>query len=305
VLEERVIARFLDGIVREFCEGFGIDKRRLFCYPSIDRIHPMNPINRRIDLLFGTGIAWIMISLVESEFLRYLLTQHCQPGARLPSLGEISTETGISIGKLREQLEVARALGLVEVGPRRGIRFRGYEFLPAVRLSLMVALSLDRHMFRAFSTLRIHLENAFWDEAVPLLEDGDKAYLRELVSRAFAKLNHDRIQIPHPEHRELHLTIFRRLDNPFVRGLLEAYWDAYEAVELNTYADYTYLQEVWGYHERIVAAICAGDIAGSKALLGEHHHLLDKMGNSHEALAGAPGAVPAPVVADQPAAISI
>jgi hypothetical protein len=39
-------------------------------------------------------------------------------------------------------------------------------------------------------------------------------------------------------------------------GLLEAYWDAYEAVELNTYADYAYLQEVWRYHERIVEAIC-------------------------------------------------
>jgi DNA-binding FadR family transcriptional regulator len=226
-----------------------------------------------------------MVSMIESDFLRYLLTQNCEPGARLPSLEEISAQTGISIGKLREQLEVARALGLVEVGPRRGIRCRSYEFLPAVRLSLMVALSLDRHAFRAFSALRMHLENAFWDEAVALLEDDDKAYLQELVSRARAKLNHDRIQIPHPEHRELHLAVFRRLDNPFVRGLLEAYWDAYEAVELNTYADYRYLQEVWIYHERIVAAICAGDIAGSKVLLAEHHHLLDKMGNSHEALA--------------------
>ncbi|HEX9117159.1 MAG TPA: FCD domain-containing protein, partial [Anaerolineae bacterium] len=92
----------------------------------------------------------------------------------------------------------------------------------------------------------------------------------------------ERVQIPHPEHRELHLTIFRRLANPFVRGLLEVYWDGYEAVELNTYADYSYLTEVWDYHQRFVEAICAGDIAAGKQLLIEHMQLIDKLGVSHE-----------------------
>jgi DNA-binding FadR family transcriptional regulator len=228
----------------------------------------------------------VNISAIDSEFLRYLLTHGCEPGTRLPALDEISLQTGISIGKLREQLEVARALGLVEVGPRRGIRCRPYEFLPAVRLSLMLALSLDRGSFKAYSTLRIHLEDAFWDEAVALLTDADKASLQDLVARAWAKLNHGRVQIPHAEHRQLHLTIYSRLPNLFVRGLLEAYWDAYEAVELHTYADYDYLQTVWLYHERIVDAICAGDYETGKTLLAEHHALLDKMGNSHEAPAG-------------------
>ncbi len=230
----------------------------------------------------------MILSAIDSDFLRYLLTKAAEPqgfevGARLPALDEISAQTGISVGKLREQLEVARALGLVEVSPRRGIRCRAYEFLPAVRLSLMVALSLDRRMFRAYSTLRIHLEVAFWDEAVALLTDADRGTLQELVARAWAKLNLERIQIPHAEHRQFHLMIYSRLTNFFVQGLLEAYWDAYEAVELNTYADLSYLQTVWTYHERIVAAICAGEFAAGKALLAEHHHLLDKMGNSHEA----------------------
>src|SRR5512137_636832 len=97
-------------------------------------------------------------SQVDSEFLRYLLTHDCQPGTRLPSLEEISAEVGISVGKLREQFEVARTLGLVEASPRKGIRCLAYDFLPAVRLSLMVALSLDPRAFAAYSTLRIHLE---------------------------------------------------------------------------------------------------------------------------------------------------
>jgi len=103
-----------------------------------------------------------------------------------------------------------------------------------------------------------------------------------LVARAQAKLTYDRIQIPYPEHRQFHLTIFSRLGNPFVLGLLEAYWDAYEAVELNTYADYAYLQEVWSYHERIVKALEAGDTATGKELLIQHMRLIDKMGVAHE-----------------------
>lgn len=224
----------------------------------------------------------MVLSRLDSEFLRYLLTSGCQPGGRLPSLREISLEIGISVGKLREQFEVARILGLVEASPRRGVRRLKYDFLPAVRLSLMVALALDRNAFRAFGALRGHLEAAFWDEAVGLLTDEDKALLHQLVIQAWTKLNHDRIQIPHREHRNFHLAIFRRLENPFVLGLLEAYWDAYEAVEFSTYADYGYLQEVWSYHERIVETIDAGDYASGKDLLIQHMQLIDKMGVAHE-----------------------
>lgn len=224
----------------------------------------------------------MIITRIDSAFLRYLLTHGCEPGARLPSLEEISNEIGISIGKLREQFEVARVLGLVEASPRRGIRCLPYEFSNAVRLGLMIGLALDPNAFRAYSALRIHLETAFWDEAVALLADEDKAELLALVERARAKLNTERIQIPYPEHRAFHLAIYRRLDNPFVRSLLEAYWDAYEAVELNTYADYGYLQEVWSYHERIARALEAGDSDLGKDLLIQHMRLIDKMGVSHE-----------------------
>lgn len=224
----------------------------------------------------------MILNTIDSDFLRYLLSNGCEPGTRLPSLDEISGEIGISVGKLREQFEVARMLGLVEASPRRGIRCLKYDFLPAVRLSLMVALVLDPQAFPAFSTLRIHLETAFWDEAVVLLTDADKAHLQELVTQAQIKLSHERVQIPYPEHRAFHLGIFRKLENPFVLGLLEAYWDAYEAVELNTYADYTYLQEVWHYHRRIAEALSANDYAAGKDFLAQHMRLIDKMGVAHE-----------------------
>lgn len=211
-----------------------------------------------------------------SDFLHHLATQPAGPDGdvHLPSLHELSQQLGLSVAALREQLEVARALGLVEVRPRTGIRRLEYSFLPAVRQSLAYALALEEQRFLAFADLRNHLEAAYWDEAVRRLLPEDHQRLQALVGRAWEKLLGQPVHIPHEEHRQLHLLIFSRLDNPFLLGLLEAYWEAYEAFNLNLFADYAYLQQVWGYHQRMVEAICQGDYAAGYRALTEHKDLL-------------------------------
>lgn len=212
-----------------------------------------------------------------ADFLQYLAAHQSSAadnGDRLPSLTELSKTLGISVAALREQLEVARAIGLVEVRPRTGIRRLSYSFLPAVRQSLSYAIQTDWSYFMAFADLRNHLEAAYWQEAVSRLSPEDRDELRQLVQRAWEKLRGTPIQIPHPEHRQLHLNIYRRLENPFVQGLLEAYWEAYEAVGFNLYADYSYLKQVWTYHQQMVDAICAGDFAGGLQALEKHRDLL-------------------------------
>jgi DNA-binding FadR family transcriptional regulator len=209
-----------------------------------------------------------------SEFLRYLAS-HEEVENGLPSLKQLSLVLGVSLASLREQLEVARALGLVEVKPRLGTRRRTYSFTPAIRQSLGYALALNNEHFRKYSDLRNHVESAFWHEAVCKLTDRDRQELQHLVARAWEKLRGTPIQVPHEEHRELHLKIYARLENPFVTGILEAYWDAYEAVGLNVFAGgYEYLQEVWQYHQQMVDAICNGNFeAGYEALI-KHTDLL-------------------------------
>lgn len=209
-----------------------------------------------------------------SEFLRYLAT-HEEVEHGLPSLKNLSVELGVSLASLREQLEVARALGLVEVKPRLGTRRREYSFTPAIRQSLGYALALSNDNFLKYAELRKHVEAAFWHQAVQKLTDDDKRELESLVRRAWEKLGGNPIQVPHEEHRLLHLRIYSRLGNPFVFGILEAYWEAYEAVGLNVFAGgYEYLQEVWRYHQRMVEAICEGDIEGGYQALVTHTDLL-------------------------------
>lgn len=213
---------------------------------------------------------------LDSDLLNYIVQQGFQPGDRLPTISELQDpdNLGISVSKVREQLEVARALGLVEVRSKTGTRLKDFSFTPAVRLTLFYALATDLHYFEMFSALRTHLEVAFWHEACEQLTPADLQEIRGYVNAARAKLHSERIQIPFEEHRAFHLAIFHHLDNLFVIGLLEAYWDAYAAVELNRYADYGYHAQVWDYHERILDALCAGDFSAAQRHFVEHTRLL-------------------------------
>ncbi|MEW6405027.1 MAG: FCD domain-containing protein [Chloroflexota bacterium] len=209
-----------------------------------------------------------------SEFLRYLAA-HEEAESGLPSLTELSHELGVGVPALREQLEVARALGLVEVKPRTGTRRKAYSFTPAVRHSLQYALALNNDHFRKFAELRNHVEAAYWHEAVARLTEQDKQELQSILNHALDKIRRAPVQVPHEEHRKLHLLIYSRLENPFVTGLLEAYWDAYEAVGLNVFVGgYEYLQEVWQYHQQMIETICNGNFEVGYEALVKHTDLL-------------------------------
>ncbi len=209
-----------------------------------------------------------------SNFLRYLAAKQPSDSERLPPLTELSHELGVSVASLREQLEVARALGLVEVKPKIGIRRTAYSFKPAVCKSVGYAVANDPSQFQLFADLRNQVEAAYWYHAVELLKPQDQLQLQNLITQAIQKLNGQPVQIPHLEHRELHLTIYSRLNNPYVTGILEAYWDLYESFGLDVYTDIVYLQKVWNYHQKIVNSILTGDFAAGYLALVEHKGLL-------------------------------
>jgi len=209
-----------------------------------------------------------------SKFLTYLVSRIADGESCLPSLNEISQALGMSVSTLREELQVARALGFVEVKPRTGIKILPYSFSPAVIKSLAFGVSVDRHMFRQFSDLRNHIEASYWYQAVSSLTPEDIIDLQDIIRKANRKLAAERIQIPHEEHRQLHLTLYKRLENPFVLGILESYWDLYEAVGLNVYEDRKYLERVWSYHRQMVEAISQGDFLSGYQTLIAHMDLL-------------------------------
>lgn len=216
------------------------------------------------------------LSALQSDILRFIIENGYEPGDQLPTIQEISAAFGVSVAKTRESLEVARALGLLEIKPGRGTRVAAYDFKPAVTLSALYAIGVDAAQFSHLRCMRDALELHFWEEALDQLTGEDIAALRGLIAGARRQLSRQPVHVPVEEHRAFHMLIFSHLENPFVNGFLEAFWEAYEAFGLHRYRDLSYHHKVWNYHEHIVDAAEAGDVVRGRRLLAEHMDLLNE-----------------------------
>ncbi len=214
-----------------------------------------------------------------SKILFFLSNQYKLGTESISKIKELSSTLGVSPSVVREQLEVAKSLGLVEVKPRTGIKLLPYSFKPAIIQSIAYAINIDNHYFDALSNLRNHIESCYWQEAVNQLTADDITDLKALVDSAFTKLTSDPITIPQLEHREFHIKIFQRLNNVYVLGILESYWEMYDAVGLNYYLDRSYLTRVWNYHKEMVSAIEKGDVMGGYQALLKHMNLMNTRTN--------------------------
>lgn len=194
--------------------------------------------------------------------------------SKLPPMDELSKKLGVSKGKLREDLIAAQAWGVVEMRPGDGTYVQPLDFYTPIRTLLLYSVMLDRRNFDRYYALRTQLEAAFWMDATRRLSPVDKEELQRIVERAERRLEGEPVEIPHREHRNLHLLTFARLDNEFVLGLLKAYWDAYEAVGLHLYFDYSYYEQMWSSHRAMVEAILAGRHEEGREILIQHFTLL-------------------------------
>jgi len=211
-----------------------------------------------------------------SELLYFLASIPDDGNRRIPPLSELSKQLGISVASLREQLEAARLLGIVEIKPKAGIHKSEYSLRPALTASLTYAVETNSSLFSHLSNLRKHLEAAYFIEAVQLLSTSDIDYLSSLTKKAQEKIRSIPPQLPNIEHRELHLGIYKRLHNPFVISIFEVYWDLYKSTGLEIYTEVTYIDRVWQYHQRIVDAIRQGNLSLGQQILVEHMDLISQ-----------------------------
>lgn len=209
-----------------------------------------------------------------SPFLQYIAAISDKGEDRIPSLSELSKKLGMSVATLREQMEIARIMGFVEVKPKAGIRKTAYSFKPAVITSLSYALASEAAPFEQYANLRKHLETAYFIEAVNALTPEDRDELELIVRRAEEKLKRNPVVLPTVEHREFHLLVYKRLGNKFVVGLLEAYWDLYKAVGYELYPDVNYVSNIWQYHKKMAELIKARNYDQAFQNLLEHMELI-------------------------------
>lgn len=215
-----------------------------------------------------------------SEFLRYIAEKSSMGEERIPALTALSKELKVSVASLREQLEVARVLGFVEVKPRTGIRWLPYNFTPSVLLSVTYAISISQDYFEQFRDLRNHLEGAYFLESVVKLSRNDIENLKNIVIKAEEKIVFVPPKLPHEEHREFHARIFSKVKNQFVQSIFTVYWDIYEYQGFAIINDVDYLKRVWHYHRLVLEGIQSGNIHQALEAFLEHKDLMIKNNKS-------------------------
>lgn len=175
----------------------------------------------------------------------------------IPSISELSSQLGISTASVREQLEVPKELGFVEVRTRTGIQKHNFCLTRPLTLSMTYGMRVDPELFHEYASIRRQLEIVNWYEACALLEKSHIQELQELVERANWKINQNPVVIPMMEHRKFHLTIYRPLNNRVLNSVLETYWDLYEDSRIYFYRNHEYLESVWSYHRQMLEAIAS------------------------------------------------
>lgn len=215
-----------------------------------------------------------------SEFLRYIAEKSLSGEERIPALTVLSKELQVSVASLREQLEVARVLGFVDVKPKTGIRWLPYNFTPSLLLSVTYALSISSDFFEQFRDLRNHLEGAYFLESVANLTKIDIDQLKNIVLRAEEKIISRPPQLPHAEHREFHARIFSKIQNTFVQSIFSVYWEIYEYQGYAIINDLDYLKRVWHFHRLVYDGIQSGNIHQALEAFLEHKNLMIKNNKS-------------------------
>ena len=199
--------------------------------------------------------------------LSYLATC-AKEGKSIPSISQLSDELGLSTSAIREQLEVARQLEVVEVKTKTGIQTSSFSVTPAICLATRYGLDLDPDLIWEILSVRQHLELAYWQEAVVHLTRKDADHLADIIENALKKINSNPSVIPLDEHKEFHLAIYRPLNNCFLNSVLEAYWEVNQNFEYSLYTDKASLENVWTYHRKIYQAIATRDYhLGYQALI--------------------------------------
>lgn len=209
----------------------------------------------------------------KNELLDYL-AEACRAQAPIPSIPQLSTLLGISVASVREQLEVARTLGFVDVKTRVGIQNREFSINQCLELCLRYGAKVQPDVSDALRDLRKHIEISYWHEAAPQLTSRQIQTLHRIVDAAFAEISREPVRSPQPEHRDFHMLIFEHLENPLANSILETFWNLNAEYERNLPVDRAYLENVWNYHRRIADALASRDYERGYQWLVEHMDLV-------------------------------
>jgi DNA-binding GntR family transcriptional regulator len=167
---------------------------------------------------------------------------------------ELAEAYGVSKSPVREALLSLTRGGLVEIDPFRGARVRDFSGGDV----------------REIYELRVLLEPFALENAVPQMEDGDRALLRSLLQEADAAIEREELLRLSAINREFHRALVVRCGNSRIVEIVDHLHDQLQVIALRSwFLKPTYLQEA-RQHKAVAAAVEAGEASRAAELLRAH-----------------------------------
>ncbi|MDG4769090.1 GntR family transcriptional regulator [Solwaraspora sp. WMMD792] len=197
-----------------------------------------------------------LVELAVRRLRREILSGKTDPGERLVE-EHLTRRLGISRAPLREALRLLAEQGLVEHVPRRGVR---------------VATLSDRDVQELYA-VRDLLERHAVESALPVRRDAALGGLRAAVDQMrLATTVGDRLRVAEA-HRRFHVELVGLAGNRQLTGVYESVLlklQLYMAINLRREAEVAQPVDGVHRHERLLAAIEAGDPTEVLRELAEH-----------------------------------
>jgi DNA-binding GntR family transcriptional regulator len=184
---------------------------------------------------------------------RAMVAGELRPGERIRQ-EEIAAGLGVSIAPVREALAVLEQEGQVTYLPRRGY--------------FVAALDLDD--LREIYALRDLLESRAARRTLPLLDEDAIERLRIAARDCADAAGEGDVAAELEANRRFHFAVMESPDQPHTMRLIRQLWDATEPFRAMYYNAPEGRGEAIDAHERIIAALRAGDADALVAELTAH-----------------------------------
>lgn len=184
---------------------------------------------------------------------RAMVEGELRPGDRVRQ-EEIAERLGVSLAPVREALAVLEQEGQVAYLPRRGY----------------TVAELDLEEMREIYALRELLEERAARAALPLLDADAIDRLELAAGECAAAVAAGDVAAELEANRRFHFGVLASPGQTHTLRLIRLLWDSTETYRALYYNSPEGREESLGAHERIVAAIRAGDADGLVAELDEH-----------------------------------
>ncbi len=171
-----------------------------------------------------------------------ILTGALRPGDRIGQEG-VAARLGVSVAPVREALRILEREGQVTYRPRRGY------IVTALRIADLEEIY----------TLRGLLEREAALAATPHFTQADIADIKTTAAQCAVAARDGNVIAELAANRRFHFHILRPCARPHLLRLIDLLWDQTEAYRALYYNDEAERRESLRAHDRILAAVVAGD----------------------------------------------